>query len=241
MLRLVDARGLPVTSRAPVTLETASGRFDVEDLNGREPGTQIFIEGGVAKLVLIAPADPGDGLIRAFSGDLQARAKISFLPALRPLIAVGTLEGGVNFFNFKPQGVSGDLFQDDLKGLFNKELGSGTVSSRAALFLKGRVSGKDLLTLRYDSQLQRGGRERLFRDIQPDEYYPVYGDAALKGFDAQSSGRFYVRLDRARNNFLFGDFSTSTSTQFNTLGNYQRSLNGARTHLESDLTPRISS
>lgn len=233
-LRLVDAKGLPVTSRAPVTLETASGRFEIQDLNEREPGTQIFIEGGEAKLNLISPSDPGDGLIRAFSGTLEARAKIAFLPALRPLVAVGTLEGGVNFFNFKPQGVSGDLFQDDLKGLFNRDLGNTAVSSRAALFLKGRVSGKDLLTLRYDSQIQQGGRERLFRDIQPDEFYPVYGDAALKGFDAQSSGRFYVRLDRARNSFLFGDFTTASTTQFNTLGNYQRSLNGARTHLESD-------
>ncbi len=233
-LRLVDAKGLPVTSRAPVTLETASGRVDLLDLNEREPGVQIFIEGGVTRFNLIAPAEPGDGLIRALSGDLESRQKISFLPALRPLIALGTLEGGVNYFSVKPQGVSGDLFQDDLKGLYNRDLGNTAVSGRAALFLKGRVSGKDLLTLRYDSQLQQGGRERLFRDIQPDEYYPVYGDGALKGFDAQSSSRLYVRLDRDRNSFLFGDFTTATTTQFNTLGNYQRSLNGARTHLENE-------
>ncbi len=231
VIRLVDAKGLAVTSRAPITLETASGRFDAEDLNPREPGLQLFIEGGILKVDLIAPSDPGDGLVRVLSGDLDARATISFVPALRPLIVVGTLEGGVNFFNFKPRGVAGDLFEDDLKGLFNKELGKTSVSSRAALFLKGRVLGKNLLTLRYDSQ---NTRDRLFRDIQPDEYYPVYGDGALKGFDAQSSGKLYVRLDRARNSFLVGDFTTASATQGNTLGNYQRSLNGARTHLENE-------
>ncbi|HEX8464985.1 MAG TPA: hypothetical protein VF627_10255, partial [Abditibacterium sp.] len=229
-IRVVDDKGLPITSRTPLTLETASGRFDLPDLNEREPGLQLFVEGGSVKVDLLPPAEPGDGLIRALSGLIEARRKLSFVPELRPLIALGTLEGGVNFFNFRPQGVSGDLLQDDLGGLLRQSNGQTQASARAALFLKGRVLGKNLLTLRYDSQTTR---DRLFRDIQPDEFYPVYGDGALKGFDAQSTGKLYIRLDRERNSFLIGDFSTASATQFNTLGNYQRALNGARQHLET--------
>ncbi|RYY72630.1 MAG: hypothetical protein EOP03_00115, partial [Proteobacteria bacterium] len=230
-LRIVDENGLPITSRTPVTLETASGRFDLDDVDSRENGTQVFVEGGVLKFNLLPPAEPGDGLIRAFSGILEGRAKLSFVPELRPLIAVGTVEGGVDFFNFNPAGVSGDLFRDDTTGLFSGKNGNTGVAGRAALFLKGRVMGKNLLTLRYDSQQTR---DRLFRDIQPDEYYPVYGDGGQKGFDAQSTGRLYVRLDRDRNYFLYGDFTTASNTQFNTLSNYQRALNGGRQHFENE-------
>jgi hypothetical protein len=51
----------------------------------------------------------------------------------------------------------------------------------------------------FDSDKNTQGR--LFRDIQPEEFYPVYGDASVKGFDAQSTGRLYVRVDK-NNSFL---------------------------------------
>ncbi len=62
----------------------------------------------------------------------------------------------------------------------------------------------------YDSD--KDTEERLFRDIQPDRFYPVYGDASVRGFDAQSTGRFYVRVDKNRSYLLYGDFTTETLT-----------------------------
>lgn len=47
--------------------------------------------------------------------------------------------------------------------------------------------------------------ERLFRDIEPGEYYPVYGDSSAKGFDAQSTSKLYVRLDKGRSFAMYGD------------------------------------
>lgn len=63
-----------------------------------------------------------------------------------------------------------------------------------------------LLTMAYDSDKNK--HDRLFRDINPDEYYPVYGDASAKGFDAQSSEKFYVRLDKGRSFIMYGDMKT---------------------------------
>ena len=105
---------------------------------------------------------------------------------------------------------------------------------RGSLFLKGKVKGECLLTLSYDSD--KDVSDRLFRDIQPDAFYPVYGDSAIKGFDAQSSDRLYVRIDKGRSYMLYGDYTTQADGEVRRLGNYSRSLNGLRSHYETQLT-----
>jgi hypothetical protein len=87
-----------------------------------------------------------------------------------------------------------------------------------------------LLTAGFDSEKET--RERLFRDIQPDEFYPVYGDSATKGYDAQSTGRLYVRIDKKKCYLLYGDFITASQSEARSLGNYSRSLTGIREHYE---------
>jgi hypothetical protein len=84
--------------------------------------------------------------------------------------------------------------------------GKSSYAYRAAFFLKGMIKGEYLLTAAYDSD--KDTRERLLRDIQPEQMYPVYGDASLRGFDARSISPLYVRIDKGRHYALFGDFST---------------------------------
>ncbi|HMJ05954.1 MAG TPA: hypothetical protein VK474_06825, partial [Chthoniobacterales bacterium] len=98
-------------------------------------------------------------------------------------------------------------------------------------FLKGKILGSYLLTASYDSE--KDTRDHLFRDIQPDEFYPVYGDSSIKGFEAQSTGRLYVRVDHQRSYLLYGDFITQAPNDIQQLGNYSRSLNGVREHYEN--------
>src|SRR5439155_663703 len=77
-----------------------------------------------------------------------------------------------------------------------------------ALFLKGKVLGSTLLTLAYDSD--KPSDTTLFRDIQPDQFYPVYGDSSARGFDAQSTGKLYVMVQNGTNYVLYGDYSTQS-------------------------------
>src|SRR5690606_19853399 len=97
-VRLVDDKGVPVTARTPLTLETNIGAWQVVDLNPLEPGVQVFIEGGYAEFPLLPPMQPGDGLIRATSGVLGASLYIPFVADLRPLVGVGVLEGRLGKF-----------------------------------------------------------------------------------------------------------------------------------------------
>ena len=237
VVKIMDSNGVPVTSRTPVTLEADIGRFDVEDLNATEPGVQVFIEGGEREFPLLPPRDPVQATLRVTSGVTKAEAKHDFMPDLRPLIAAGVVEGVINLRNVNTRALvptrEQDGFEQELKQ-FSYESGEGkrNAAARAAFFLKGKIKGDYLLTAAYDSD--KDTKERVFRDIQPDEFYPVYGDSAIKGFDAQSTSRFYIRIDKQKSYMLYGDFTTQTTSQVRKLGNYSRSLTGVKEHFETD-------
>ncbi len=236
-VQLEDMEGLPVTVRTPVTLVSDRGRWEVTDLDPLLPGVQVFIEGGSGTFPLLPPYEPGDVVVKASSGVLHEEAVIAFLPELRPLLAVGVIEGTINVSKLNAKALTPvreqDSFERELRELSFTE-GDGKVrgGGRAAFFLKGKIKGEYLLTMAYDSD--KDTEERLFRDIQPDRFYPVYGDASVRGFDAQSTGRFYVRVDKNRSYLLYGDFTTETLTPARQLGQFSRSQTGAKLHYEND-------
>ena len=231
-LELRDAAGLPVATRTPLTLDATLGRWSVPDLDPREPGVQTFIEGGAVQLALQTPGQAGEAVLRARSGTLADDATLHFVPALRPLVASGLVEGLLNLRRLDPRAIrvasAADGFETELRRFAVG--GDTSAHGRAALYLKGQVRGDVLLTLAYDSD--KDGRERLFRDIQPDQFYPLYGDASLKSFDAQSTGRLYVKVEQGRSSLLLGDFTTGGPATARQLGRVQRSLNGAKAHAE---------
>lgn len=233
-VELVDAHGVPVTARTALTLDASLGKWLVEDINPREPGVQVFIEGGRAEYQLAPPVEPGESRVRISSGLMEADAAVSFLPELRPMIAAGVIEGAIHFSHLSAGALrpvnARDTFDNELRG-FATHRNDGSAAGRAAFFLKGKISGECLLTAAYDSE--KDTRDRLFRDIQPGEFYPVYGDASVKGFEAQSTGKLYVRIDRKKSYLLYGDFVTQTASEAQQLGSYSRSLNGVREHFET--------
>jgi large repetitive protein len=238
---ITDASGVPVTARTPIKLEVSHGRFNVEDSDRNEPGIQTFVTDGKAEFFIIPPLEPVQARIKISSGLIAAEHNIYFLPDLRPLVANGILEGVLSAKRFNGTNLiatrANDGFEQTLRR-FSAETGinnnqkQAAAAAAAAFFLKGKVKGEYLLTLAYDSE--KDTRERLFRDIQPNEYYPVYGDSSVKGFDAQSTSRLYIRVDKQKSWLLWGDFSTNTTQNNQKLGAYQRSLTGVKQHYESN-------
>ena len=227
--KFFDKDGLQVKSRLQVTLETTAGSWQVEDSDAREEGVQTFVEGGTARFELAAPLEPGDARIRVLTSGVSAQDRVSFVPDLRPLTAAGIAEYQLSFSRAPKSALepasAADGFEESMR-LFSISGGRVQGGSRAALFLKGKIRGSNLLTMAYDSN--RASGERLFRDIQPDQFYPVYGDASTRGFDAQSTSRLYLRVDNGKSYLLYGDFQTSEQNSALTLGNYSRSLTGVK-------------
>ncbi len=114
--------------------------------------------------------------------------------------------------------------------------GSTFTDGRVAFYLKGRIKGRYLLTAQLDtteedlgdllSELDREDPRSLFRRLDPDRYYPVYGDDSTTVSDVDTQGRFYVRLDWDKSQALWGNFDTGmTGTEYS---QYNRSLYGAQ-------------
>lgn len=236
VVRITDADGVPVTSRTAITIFASLGRLDVEDLNPVEPGVQTFVADGRREFKLLPPNDPGEAQIFVSGGPIKSTAKLDFLPDLRDLLAVGVIEGVLNLRKLDSRALVPARAQDG----FDQEIthlsrtwndGKYDAGARAAMFIKGKIKGEYLLTLAYDSD--KNTRERLFRDIQPDEFYPVYGDSSVRGFDAQSTGRFYVRVDNKKSYLLYGDYNTQSMSEARKLAAYSRSLTGLKEHFET--------
>jgi len=231
-LAVTDSAGVPVGARTLVTLETSLGRLDARDLDPARAGVQVAVEGGRALVPLAPPASPGRARITAASGRMQAAADVEFVPEMRPLLVVGTLEGVVTLAGVRhPSGSRAPRtgFEQPL-GEFLAESRDGrrSAGARGAVFVKGRVRDDMQLTLGWDSDRPKDLRR--FRDLQPDRGYPVQGDASVRGYDAQSTGRLYARLDRRDAMLLYGDLTTGGAAMGGggpSLANYARSLTGA--------------
>ena len=234
-VRLSDANGVPVTARTQLTLETDRGRWLDEDLNPLEPGHQVFMDGGQAEFRLLPPGEPGDARVRVSTGNLVHEVRLALLPEIRPVIAVGIVEGTLDFTKRGGLAVgevpAGAAFERELTGLASDGNDSVRAAARTAFFLKGSVRGDYLLTAAFDSD--KTTKDRLFRDIRPDEFYPIYGDSSAKGFDAQSTQKLYLRIDKNRSYLLYGDFSTASSSEVRQLSQSNRSLTGVKNVYET--------
>ena len=240
-LRLTDAQGVAVTARTAVTLEADRGQWLNNDLNPAEPGVQLFIEGGSADLRLQPPAEPGAVRIRASTGAIVTDATLAFLPALQPMSGIGIVEGVLDLRRRGSTRIdapnASNAFEAEIDGL-SRQTGNARAAARAAYYFKGTVKGEYLLTTAFDSD--KTVRDRLFRDIRPDELYPVYGDSSVKGFDAQSTQKLYVRIDKNRSYLLYGDFTTTGSPEVRELSQLTRSLTGAKHQFQDDRTRVVS-
>ena len=74
----------------------------------------------------------------------------------------------------------------------------------------------------------------LFRRIDPDYFYPTYGDDSTVEQDAPTLGKLYTKLTKDENYGLWGNFKV-TYTE-NDLAHVDRGLYGARGHYQSKAT-----
>ena len=234
VISLKDRDGRPYIASTPITIDTNIGRINLSDSSKDQAGTQVTVSGGELLIPITSPSMPGKGELVINTGSSKQVIPLQFTAQLRPLIAVGIVEGAISLKNFDGSNIT------DAQGAFEQELreiaGNDDYSAtgRAAMFLKGKVRGDYLLTLAYDSD-KKG--ERLFRDIEPGEYYPVYGDSSAKGFDAQSTSKLYVRVDKGRSFAMYGDLKTQIDNDEGIkLGQYNRTLTGLKAQFEDSNT-----
>lgn len=75
---------------------------------------------------------------------------------------------------------------------------------------------------------------RIFRDLDPEQYYPTYGDASITVDEREAGGRFFFRLQHEQSYLRWGGVNTAIDDAI--VGRYVRSLYGfgARLHLDGE-------
>ncbi|HZV61574.1 MAG TPA: OmpA family protein [Methylophilaceae bacterium] len=196
------------------------------DNNGRFAMKQIMPSGpNTVEVKLIEP----DGESSTFRRNLTIAEDDWFY------VAMGDLTIGNNSVDGPAQLVTGDKQHYD---------NSTYVDGRGAFYLKGKIKGEYLLTASADTREQP--LEHLFtnfsskdpryllRNINPDLYYPVYGDDSTTVDDAPTQGKFYVKLERGESHVMWGNFRTTwNGTE---LLQYSRGLYGANARYRSEAT-----
>ncbi len=234
-IRLTDRTGRPIQ-------HGATGDFSVTDphrpaveidaqqasqLSGLEraaPVWRVHGDDGVAYIEL-EPTTASGTVAISFNfqdGKIERAQRIeSWLdPGERPWTVVGFAAGTVGF-NRLEEGLEALADTDD----------DVSVDGRIALYAKGRVTGKWLMTMSYDSD-KKEDDQRFGGVIDPRRYYTVYADRAEQRYDAASIRKLYLKLERPQFYALFGDYQTGIDEP--ELSRYQRAFNGIKAEYRSD-------
>ncbi|MEM9624227.1 MAG: hypothetical protein AAF993_21485, partial [Pseudomonadota bacterium] len=172
---------------------------------------------GIAYIQLEPTIETGEVALRfPFDGVRTEQIRARLRPGMRDWIMVGLAEGSYSW-----QDLSGNL-----RGLQAEDLDDGPVrDGRVAFYAKGMVKGDWLLTAAYDTD--KAFARTLREQIDPQQFYTLYGDGAEQRFDAQSQRKLYLKLEKQRFGALFGDFDTDFGRS--ELARYERRLNGINT------------
>jgi hypothetical protein len=260
---LSGADGQPLSTPVLITVEVSgdSARLQLPgattdelgerglDADRTTRGTQITVVNGATDFNLLAPSHAGDVRVRVTAGEHVVSRIVRFHAEARSMIAAGLVEGAIEISSHsgsvaQPAGRLPYGFETQLSRwtrTFND--GRDDVALRGAGFAKGIVHDDVLLTAAFDSD--KVVPARLLAGAQPDQFFPVTGDASIQGFDARSSQRLYLRLDQDRSFLLYGDFNTgngfvqqaqggaSADPRIRLLGAYSRTMTGLQEHYET--------
>ena len=236
-IRLIDRKGRPVRQgvtggvsiNAPYESAAFLDRLQSAQLTGGAAGSNIngqsvspnwAIDGddGIAYIELAPTMVSGPlRLDFNFSDErLTRRQQIDswVVPGDLEWTVVGLAEGSIG-----AKSVADNM---ERSGRFDSDLGD---EARLALYAKGRVLGKYLLTLAYDSAKQEND-QRILGTIDPRAYYTVYADGSDRRFDAASREKLYLRVETATFYALYGDFVTGFDQTL--LTRYNRTATGVK-------------
>lgn len=100
---------------------------------------------------------------------------------------------------------------------------------RVALYLRGKIKGKYLIDFLYDTA-KKNPQHTLFSTIDPDKYYPVYGDSSTLRKVGESQDQLYVSIRSEESYLTYGSYGTDFNET--TFSSYNRTLQGIKANYQ---------
>ena len=234
-LRMIDASGKPArpgTTGAFKVDAPYRSWWEIDSLDEnklvalevREPTFKVDAD-GLARLELEPTTQAGTAVIRLRLNERQQQEiRVWLEPQARDWILVGIAEGTATY----------NKISDNMQTAADAGLEEGyEKDGRVAFFAKGAIKGEYLLTAAYDSAREHEeAKDQLMGGVEPNRFYTLYGDATEQRFEAATSRKLYVKVERRQFAAMFGDFETGlTITE---LSRYSRTLTGFKSDYAGD-------
>jgi hypothetical protein len=216
-----DVANIPVHGAAV----TVNGRVPAPGTPVRALNTDVPV-GRDGKFAMQQILPPGDRTVEVAVGDRTYRRSVR-LPD-RDWFYVGVVDVTASHGSAS---ANATLVDPSLKN----EVKSSAIDGRLAFYTKGTFDNGWRLTASADTREQplndlfsnfaSKDPRYLLRRIDPDQYYPVYGDDSTAVDDAPTQGKFYVKVEKNDTQLMWGNFLTAwTGSE---LVQYSRGLYGA--------------
>ncbi|MET0136983.1 MAG: hypothetical protein ABW192_01215, partial [Sphingobium sp.] len=230
-IRLTDRDGRPVRAGTLIGFtvdQPYAAAFDADveaqrQLAGRDRSVavaRVTGDDGIAFIALQPTTQGGSVHLTALLDEKGVTTPVEFRPwlaaAAQDWTVVGFGKGTIGYNRLRARSTS----------LPRGEKGGFVTDGELKFYAKGRIKGSWLMTIAYDSDRAYDLDRGLLGTIDPDRYYTVYGDGARQTYDAATSRKLYLRLERREFRALFGDFETGMTETH--LTRYSRTLNGVK-------------
>jgi len=208
-------------------VKTLSSTADTLNLNESLAGSYKYHvdADGLARIQLNPTTQSGEVELKLMFSDGKSQTIKAWLkPQLREWILVGLAEGTVAHNTLS--GNMKSLSALDKADTFSKH-------GRVSFYAQGKVKGQYLLTVAYDTHKEKQEvGSQLNGNIDPDAWYTIYADNSNSQYNAPSSRKLYLKIEKENFYALFGDYNTGMNVT--ELAKYERVLNGIKTEYKGD-------
>jgi hypothetical protein len=219
-IKAIDKWGYRISNSYFASIDAGGLMDQVEDQDPNTAGLQRRIVDGETTIQFTAPKEAGDRTVKISMNSLSSEVHYTFTTPVEPLMLVGSADASASDLK-----TSGDLSALKDQDLLKKGLHT---DGRLAFYGRGTIWSDYLLTASYDNNRRE---DRLFKEVDPDVLYSLYGDNSTIDYTAQTNNPFFLKLERNRSYAMFGDFNTELSQ--NELARYDRTFNGVKAHYET--------
>ena len=192
-----DGFGLPVMDGFEVELSEGEALALDPDARPERRGLQLRTSEGIVTVPIRPSHTTGAGRIVVEAEGMRAETEILYVNSERPLLATGVIGAGVGIYRKQGEGSSQGI-EHHTDGL------DGEAEARA--FVQGAVPGGFRMTARLDTRKRYD--DPLLKQPDPEQQYPIYGDASALHYAAPARGGNYVSFDRGQSYLRYSDFTT---------------------------------
>ncbi len=211
-----DEHGLPARDGLFLTVSGPGDMIDDLDTNPQLSGVQVATKDGRVMLDLPPSGYSRREKVAVTLEELTAESRLEYVSPMRDWFLFGFGEGEIGYSSLTGTGSTHRTYDRYPEGLY--------AEGKIAFYGQGEVSTGHLLTMAIDTRPIV--EDKLLDRIEPEKYYPIYGDASELRFNSYSKYGTYARLEHRSYSAMIGDYKTEFGTMEFT--RYDRTFSGFR-------------